>query len=135
MFAFNRTRAAFAATLVAVFMVTATLVQSPDHTEKHSFIVQGQDLQAVQAAVATAGGEITHSLGIIRAVGARLSADQVAQLRQSGVVTRIYEDRELQTTSTCSVGAEPRLVFDKKKLSWAITNGGPTLRYPLEISI
>ncbi len=46
-----------------------------------TYIIQGQDLTSVQAAVQAAGGEITHELGIINAVGATLEARQVDQLR------------------------------------------------------
>jgi len=112
--------------MIFALVAYAALVAPPDRLATQTYIVQGQDLNALKAAVATAGGEITHSLGIIRAVGARLTSDQVAQLRQSGLVTRIYEDRELQTTGTCSVSAEPQLSFDKKKLFWGLTNSGAT---------
>jgi hypothetical protein len=43
-------------------------------------IVQGTDLASVAAAVRAVGGEITHELGIIDAVGARLTPSQIAQL-------------------------------------------------------
>ena len=55
-------------------------------------IVQGEELAAVAAAVRRAGGEITHELGIIDAVGAALSPAQLARLEGSEAVSRIYAD-------------------------------------------
>jgi len=44
------------------------------------YIVQGADTTAARAAVEAAGGRVTHELGIIHAVGAELSAAQLARL-------------------------------------------------------
>ena len=50
-----------------------------------SLIVQGRDLATVAEAVRGVGGEITHELGIIDAVAARLTRAQRARLADSGV--------------------------------------------------
>ena len=55
----------------------------PNAAPTESYIVQGHELTAVAAAVRAAGGEITHELGIIDAVGAR--ADRGAAARLAGV--------------------------------------------------
>ncbi|MGB7738399.1 MAG: S8 family peptidase, partial [Steroidobacteraceae bacterium] len=47
-----------------------------------SYIVQAQSLAAARAAVVTAGGNVTHELGIIDAVGATLTLEQLEALRQ-----------------------------------------------------
>ena len=62
-------------------------------------IVQGSDFEAVTAAVLNVGGTITHELKIIRAVGARLTATQRADLEQDSAVSRIYEDRKVEVKS------------------------------------
>ncbi len=63
------------------------------------YIVQGHDLAAVAAAVRTAGGEITHELGIIRAVTARLTEAQRQALRSSSGIERIYENRTVTSAA------------------------------------
>ena len=62
-------------------------------------IVQGRDLASAVAAVREAGGEITHELGIIQAVGARLTAEQRAELAASDDVTQLYDDRAVRVAS------------------------------------
>ncbi len=67
-----------------------------------SFIVQGRDVATAAEAVRAAGGEVTHELRIIDAVGARLTPAQIAVLEQHEAVTRIYQDREVGIRSTGS---------------------------------
>ena len=57
-----------------------------------SYIVQGQGRAAAERVLA-AGGEITHDLGLIHAVGARLTPTQVARLEQDAADVRIYPNR------------------------------------------
>ena len=71
-------------------------VPAPEPVE--SVIVQGPDLAASRAAVLAAGGEITHELGVIRAVGAELSASELKSLR-TAVAVRIYDDRSVQSAA------------------------------------
>ena len=71
----------------------ALLAALPGHPQTHSFIVQGTNLAAVAAAVRTAGGEITHELGLIGAVAARLTEAQRQALQSSPGIGRIYENR------------------------------------------
>ncbi len=54
-------------------------------------IVQGRDLDAAAEAVRSAGGEITHELGIIDAVGARLTGEQRARVAQATGLGVLYE--------------------------------------------
>lgn len=53
-----------------------------------SMIVQGESLHAALEAVQDAGGVVTQELGIISAVGARLTADQVEALRADDSIRR-----------------------------------------------
>ncbi len=57
-----------------------------------SYIIQGEDLMDVSSLVHRAGGEITHTLPIINAVGARLTSDQFRVIRKSEMITRIDKD-------------------------------------------
>ena len=68
---------------------TAALVQLPGPVATEARIIQGADLAAARAAVEAVGGAITHELGIIDAVGARLTPAQVETLRSTPGV-RLY---------------------------------------------
>ena len=65
----------------------------PNPAPTGTYIIQGRDLATVAAAVRTAGGAITHELGLIRAVGARLTDAQRHTLRSAPGIARIYENR------------------------------------------
>ena len=56
-------------------------------------IVQGKDLASVTTAVLAAGGEVTHELGIINAVGARMSETPIERLEASDSTLRVQADR------------------------------------------
>ena len=62
-----------------------------------SYIVQGASLAEVRSAVEALGGEITHELGVIRAVGARLTPAQHQALRRSEAVRRLYDNGRVET--------------------------------------
>ncbi len=51
-------------------------------TMSASYIVQADSLDIARQAVEAIGAEITHELGIINAVGAKLSSDQLAELNK-----------------------------------------------------
>ena len=57
-------------------------------------IVQADDTATAAAAVRAVGGEVTHELGIINAVGARLTPRQMAHLGATQSV-RLYENRNV----------------------------------------
>ena len=80
--------------VVAVFNVPAQKVESVS-----TYIVQGDSLAEVKAAIIAVGGEITHELGIISAVGVELSAGQRAELERLYEGLRVLADRQLETAS------------------------------------
>ena len=65
------------------------------------------------AAVRQVGGEITHELGIINAVGAEMTAEAVERLSAQRSL-RVYGDRALRTSS-----ASPG--------SWTVRDDDPTM--------
>ena len=77
-------------------------VRPSGEAEVSSFIVQGRDVAAVADLVRDAGGEVTHELKIIHAVGARLNREQLtsleAQGRRNGTGARIYRNRTVTAT-------------------------------------
>ena len=68
----------------------------PQATEKISVIVQAGNMAAAATAVRQAGGELTHELGVINAVGARLTVAQAGAIRRAGSV-KLYADKTLRT--------------------------------------
>lgn len=62
-------------------------------------LVQGKDLASAAAAVRAVGGEITHELGIIDAVGARLTRRQIEQL-EANEGLKVQADRMVGVTDT-----------------------------------
>lgn len=62
-------------------------------------IVQGRDLTTVKNLVQQVGGEVTHDLGIINAVGARLTPTQQAQLAQAAGISRLYTNYDLNVAT------------------------------------
>jgi serine protease AprX len=72
-----------------------------------SLIIQGSDAAAVASRVRAVGGVVTHELGIINAVAARLTVGQAALLRNGDPKLRFYLDREVRpaavTTATRAV--------------------------------
>ena len=79
---------------------TALFMPLAGPTAIQIYIVQGTNLAAVKAAVQTVGGEITHELGIIHSVGARLSAKQRQTVEAQKGVLRLYLNQDLETAST-----------------------------------
>ncbi len=57
--------------------------------ETLSVIVQGSDIAALSAAVQRVGGDVTHELAIIDAIGAELTKSQIHALKTTGLAKRI----------------------------------------------
>jgi len=94
---------------------------------KTSYIIQGKDLQDISVAVHRSGGELTHSLPIINAVGANLTTEQHQALSKSKLVTRVYENRSaavMSTGDTYEVWASQQVQVAGKKMTWEVTNTG-----------
>ena len=64
-----------------------------------SYIVQATSTQAAAKAVEAAGGSVSHELGIIHAVAAGLTAEQLSTLRGLPSVRRIYGDHTAELTA------------------------------------
>ncbi|HEX9636859.1 MAG TPA: hypothetical protein VGB99_04955, partial [Acidobacteriota bacterium] len=139
--------------VTALLVVTATWLlglgwagKPGPRTEAASYIVQAADSSRAALAVLQAGGQITHRLDIIRAVGAKLTSKQLQAVRASEAVRRVYQDRPVAvdavpaptppvppppppppppaTSGSCSASGENRLTLDNKKVKWTIGNTG-----------
>jgi hypothetical protein len=92
----------------ALLLLVACASTPPNHEHRASYIVQAKDLTAAADAVRSVGGEITHELGVIRAVGALLTPTQVQRLRSVAGLT-VHENRGLEVSghlSPISTGRE-----------------------------
>lgn len=85
--------------LVAAALLPGLPGETPDLASSASYIVQGESLADVRSAVEAAGGEITHELGVIRAVGAGLDASQVRQLDSHVEQLKVFANRNIHTAS------------------------------------
>ena len=105
--------------------------------QKNSYLVKAATVELARGFVTDVGGEVTHELGIINAVGAQLTAEQFETLQGADGVLRIYEDRGVNTTSIlaesatttasgCVVSAATDLVFDEDDIEWTVVNTGST---------
>ena len=83
-------------TFVALSVIAVTamsfLVRHDNAAPASSYIVQGKSLSEMQSVMAEYGVEITHELGVIRAVAADLTRQQVTELRSHEAVRRIYSN-------------------------------------------
>ncbi|MDH5620139.1 MAG: hypothetical protein OEZ11_16120 [Gammaproteobacteria bacterium] len=70
--------------------------QSPAPMTEGSYIIEGRSLEAVVTAMTVVDGEITHELGVIRAVGATLTPAQVEALRARAGIQRIYGNGSIE---------------------------------------
>ena len=99
-----------------------------------SYIVQAADIDQAKTAVIETGGQITHELEIIHAVGATLTNDQLQTIRTRGEVKRVYEDRAVSTSdastmlsaATCKLSANEHLRFYDGNIAWRVTNASGT---------
>ena len=85
-------------------------------------IVQGRDLASVAALVRAVGGSVTHELGVINAVGARLDPTQARRIRERDPQVRFYADRQFEVAATTTTTS--RTVRDEfTNVSYANNNG------------
>jgi serine protease AprX len=82
---------------IAFFASSDTLrEEAPAPEATSSFIVQGGSLESIAAIVQSVGGDITHELGVIKAVGADLTAAEVSSLRAHPEVRRLYSNESVE---------------------------------------
>ena len=86
----NRTKKAFAVFSVATVASILAIGWQGEPATTASYIVQGKSVAELRSLVAEFDAEITHELGVIRAIAAELTDDQVAALRRHESVLRVY---------------------------------------------
>lgn len=118
-----------AITTVSLLLLTCVAIAdgAPEHNARaqtESYIVQADSLEAAVSAVTKVGGEITHRLGIINAVGAELSAVQYGKLATDKRV-RVQKDRQ---AGVSAVSLQP--VTMTLRRSAPVKGSGPSTFYP-----
>ena len=63
-----------------------------------NYIVQAASVEAAVKAVESVGGEVTHTIGTMQAVGAALLPVQVELLKRRSEVRRVFEDTTVKTS-------------------------------------
>ena len=116
--------------LIAIGM-TSTLAtnqrSSEDQKAAKSYIVQAGSVDQAKTIIARAGGQVTHVLEIINAVGAQLTDKQLASVRAQKGLGRVYEDRVVTASAiapaACSLSADERLTFKgDDRIVWMVKN-------------
>ena len=94
--------------------------------ERLQVMLQGDSAAAMAERVAAVGGEVSHHLPIINAVGAWVSPEQLAQLRQAPGVQRMIDDLSLEPNQApggpagCDVGGALEARISPAGLDWPL---------------
>jgi serine protease AprX len=97
----------FAASAAFFFGVNDEINATSVVGQPASYIVQGKSADSVAAIVQSVGGDITHELGVIRAVGATLTPAQAEALRLHSDVQRLYGNGSIEVAGKPGGGNDP----------------------------
>ena len=87
--------------LAVLLLIGTSSVQQPTPTaQTASYIVQAESLEAAAQVVTSVGGTVTHQLGIIDAVAARFTPQQLENLARQPNSVRIFEDATARSATT-----------------------------------
>ncbi|WP_170287405.1 S8 family peptidase [Halioglobus maricola] len=117
------TRAILTAAIAATSLCTSA-------SEEHLHVMlQGESASAMADLVQAQGGELTHKLPVIDAVGAQLSRAQLDAILTSDEVLRHIDDLAFDPPddnrperTSCDVGGYLQLQFDELGLEWQLLN-------------
>jgi subtilisin family serine protease len=114
--------------LRAIGLIALCLLASAAQAESTSVLLQGDSAAALREHVEAVGGEVTHFLPIIDAVGAQLTPAQVDQLRDVAGIHRIIDDLDRKepeaTPPACQLGSGLELAFNGTRVRWPLYNKG-----------
>ena len=116
-----------AGTLAIAFFTGQHTQSSPQR-----YIVQAESLAQARELVTRVGGSVSHELRVINAVGATLTERQLDALRQSEQLRRVYNDRQLETTTNndnrpvCRLAAARQIELEADDADWYVTNDTKT---------
>ena len=95
------------------------------HGTAHAYIVQAPSAAAAASAVAHAGGQVTRELAVIRAVGAKLDAGELAALRAARIPQlEVYADSAV--AASAAPGSLPETYYPSEVEAQQLQVGGIT---------
>ncbi|WP_439107883.1 S8 family peptidase [Congregibacter sp.] len=113
----------------ALQLSLATAVWAADSAEDLLVMLQGDDLDVISESLRAHGATITHHLPIINAVGAQMSAAQLAAVKENTPgIKRIIDnlawtpEPEAPDTSQCSLRSSIELHWSDSRASWRLFN-------------
>jgi len=115
-----------------------------DSTTPFKVMLQGSSASELQHLVEDNGGTISHSLHIIDAVGAIVTATQLDKILKSPLVSRHLDDLSTSgppvdsapdVEKTCDVGGAMELELENSQLSWRLYNKKETRERLLSLDI
>lgn len=121
-----------AATLSTYLLSCSTLAATA--SDILHVMLQGSSAERLTVLVQKAGGEVTHDLHIINAVGAKMTQAQLDQVLESGLITRLIDDladpsaREKkpdEDEDKCKVRGHIELDFNAQGVRWNLYNKKP----------
>ena len=75
------------------FLWTASPPLTAEVRQPARVIIQGGNVATISTAVRAVGGQVTHELGMIKGIGARLTPAQIRQLKKLERTLRIRPER------------------------------------------
>ena len=121
--AMYKTTLILASAMAALVFSCAAALASPGDaagTSAHSYILRGQPIDKIAEAVEDVGGTVTHSIDVIKIVGATLTEEQKSELAAQGI--RITLNGEVESSSVTAAGSY-RDDFQAKAFN---NNSGPS---------
>ena len=114
--------------LRAIALSALCMLAGAAQADPKSVLLQGDTAAALREHVERIGGEVTHFLPIINAVGARLTAAQVDRLRGLSGIHRIIDDLDREEPDApppaCRLGGGLELILDGTRVQWRLYNKG-----------
>jgi len=116
--------------LLSACLLLCSPLASTAQPEPLKVFLQGGSAQQLRALVEANGGRVSHELHIINAVGAWLSPQQLAQVIESPLVRRYYDDLatppaeedDTDENSECDVAGSLELEVRPSAISWTLYN-------------
>jgi len=95
-------------------------------------MLQGSDIDSLERTVIATGGEVSHVLPIISAIGARMTADQLAQVQaDAGTLERTIDDLAWEEPEPdpregedCPLAGHIELTWEGPEARWTLYNKG-----------
>jgi subtilisin family serine protease len=118
------------ALLLSACLLLCSPLAAAAQAEPLKVFLQGKSAQELKTLVEANGGTVSHELHIIDAVGAWLSPQQLAQVLESPLVSRYYDDLatapaeqdDPDKNSDCDVAGSLQLEIQPTAISWTLYN-------------